>query len=316
MDREKLSLQVFSRRMLTDDICEFDLRSADGGALPAFEAGMHLQVQTPAGKMRCYSICNDDTERFRYVICVKRESSGRGGSRSMHAEARAQTGLVASLADNGLPLVEARRYLLIAGGIGITPILSLFRRLRRSGHPDYHLIYTAMSTAQMAYHDELGSPELRDRVTLHCDREQGGRYFDFWPLLRRPDQTHVYYCGPAPMMEALRLMTIHWPRRAVHCESFSGGASQAGSDRPFSVRQASTGRVFDIAAQQTILEALRKQGLKPASSCESGICGTCRMRVISGEVDHRDMVLSAEERLTFMMPCVSRAAGAMLELDF
>lgn len=309
-----LTLTLAARRDLTPDICEFTF-SAASGALPPFEAGAHLTVQTPSGQWRSYSISNDDRQRDRYVIAVKREDSGRGGSLSMHRQLAVGDSVLARAPKNAFQLAPDAPTLLIAGGIGITPMLAMLRRLVARSVP-VQLIYLTRSADLTAYRDLLTSAPFAAHVMLHHDEGDRGRVFDFWPYIETPDDRHIYYCGPAPMMNAIYLRTIHWPRRQIHSESFAGVDSTDGTASPFRLRRAATGELFDIPADKSILDVLRDRGIAFASSCESGTCGTCKMRRVAGEPLHRDLVLSDAEKLDQFMPCVSRAAGEDLTLEF
>jgi phthalate 4,5-dioxygenase reductase subunit len=309
-----LSLTLAARRDLTPEVCEFTFTAASGD-LPPFTAGAHLTVQTPSGAWRSYSISNDDRETGRYVIAVKREDAGRGGSLSMHRDLRPGDAVAARAPHNAFELVADAPTLLIAGGIGITTMLAMLRRLVARGMP-VRLIYLTRSADLTAYRDVLTAPPFAPHVTLHHDEGDRGRIFDFWPYFEVPDDRHIYYCGPAPMMNAIYLRTIHWPRRQIHSESFAGVDSTDGTASPFRLRRAATGEVFDIPADKSILDVLRERGIPFASSCESGTCGTCRMRRVAGEPLHRDLVLSDADRLDQFMPCVSRAAGEELTLEF
>lgn len=309
-----LILTLAARRDLTPEVCEFTFAAASG-ALPAFEAGAHLTVQTPSGAWRSYSISNDDRDRDSYVIAVKREDSGRGGSLSMHRQLAVGDSLLARPPKNAFELSADAPTLLIAGGIGITPMLAMLRRLMARGVP-VRLIYLTRCAALTAYRDLLISAPFSPLVTLHHDEGNRSRTFDFWPLFETPDDRHIYYCGPAPMMNAIYLRTIHWPRRQIHSESFVGVESTDGTASPFRLRRASTGELFDIPADKSILDVLRDRGIAFASSCESGTCGTCKIRRVAGEPLHRDLVLSDAEKLDQFMPCVSRAAGEELTLEF
>ena len=282
--------------------------------MPAFEAGAHIAVRTPSGAVRSYSLNNDDAETHRYVISVKREEGGRGGSVSLHAATKLGDALTVSVPKSTYAFKEGPKYLLIAGGIGITPIISMFRRLVRQNVSDVTLIYCTRVPEETAYWNELQQEPYRKHVRLHHSGHASGARFDFWPFFEKPDETQIYYCGPAAMMDAIHAMSIHWPRKSLHFESFSGAA--AGDDKPFKVRRAGTDMVFDIPSGKTVVEVLRDAGLKPASSCESGTCGTCRVRLIDGVPEHRDLVLSEDEKTDFFMPCVSRAYGGEITLEF
>ena len=311
----KLSVVIARRTMVTPHICEFELRHPDGGRLPAFRAGAHISVETPSGFMRSYSLVNDEIETYRYVVAVKRETTGRGGSLSMHAETMEGDILRVSHPSNAFALKDAPSYLFVAGGIGITPIISMIRSLRRDNRRPYLLIYCAQTVEMTPYLDELLAPGSHDNVIVHHDSAQGGRFFDFWPFLKVPDGRHLYYCGPSPMMESIHAQSIHWPRSAVHCESFAGVSAVSVDSRPFKVRRAATAEIYEIPADRSVVDVFRAAGLKPRSSCESGTCGTCRVRLIAGNPDHRDLVLSDDERDRFFMPCVSRAFSEELTLD-
>jgi phthalate 4,5-dioxygenase reductase component len=309
-----IPLTLTARRDLTPEICEFTF-TASSGVLPPFEAGAHLTVQTPSGAWRSYSINNDDRETDRYVIAVKREESGRGGSLSMHRQLALGDVILARPPKNAFELVTDAPTLLIAGGIGITPMLAMLRRLVARSAP-VRLIYLTRSAGLSAYRDILTEGPLAAHVTLHYDEGDRSRIFDFWPYFETPDDRHIYYCGPAPMMNAIYLRTIHWPRRQVHSESFAGVDSTDGAASPFRLRRASTGEVFDIPADKSVLDVLRDRSIAFASSCESGTCGSCKMPLVAGAPLHRDLVLSEAEKMSHFMPCVSRAAGEELVLEF
>ncbi|MBW9051014.1 PDR/VanB family oxidoreductase [Rhizobium mesosinicum] len=307
------NLVVTARRNLTEDICEFELRRPDGGVLAPFRAGAHIKVQTPSGDVRSYSLTNDELDRDRYTIAVKHERAGRGGSASMHQAAVKGTLISATEPANEIEIVNGDRHLLIAGGVGITPMISIFRKLSREHHPDFHLVYLSRAPEHAAYLEELLEVPS-DRLTVHHSAVRGRR-FNLWPLVATPANTHLYYCGPSALMETLRLLTIHWPRSQLHFEDFSGVSAIDVNSAPFKVRRVSTGEVFDVPADRTILEVLRANGLHPRSSCETGTCGTCQVRLITGDADHRDMVLTEDDRFQFFMPCVSRAHGGEIVLD-
>jgi phthalate 4,5-dioxygenase reductase component len=312
---EKLNAVITTLKMITPQICQFELRHPDGRVLPPFKAGAHINVDTPAGVTRSYSLINDEIENDRYVIAVKREHEGRGGSISMHTATAQGDVLRISTPSNAFQLYDAAKYLLVAGGIGITPILSMFRKLVRQGHRDVRLIYCTRSAEATPYLNELTAPGVRDLVTIHHGSYSAGTRFDFWPFLRAPTGQQLYYCGPSALMVTLYAQTIHWPRSAVHNEDF-GGVSIVGVDsKPFKVRRAATDEILEIPADRSIIEVFRDAGLKPNCSCESGTCGTCRVRLVSGEPDHRDLVLTQEERVQFFMPCVSRAVGDEITLE-
>jgi phthalate 4,5-dioxygenase reductase component len=310
-----LPLRVARACDLADGIREFELRSADGGELPEFTAGSHVSIRTPSGLVRKYSLCNDPAERDRYVIAVLREPNGRGGSRSLIDDVREGDEVLVSAPHNNFPLVKSPAgYLFIAGGIGITPIMSMVRHLKSSDGGKFKLCYCTRSAAVTAFRDELTGPQFRGQVTIHHDGGDPARMLDLWPLLEQP-KGHVYCCGPRPMMQDVRDMTGHWSSSSVHFEAFSEPEKRTPNDRLFRVRLARSGATVEVPVGTTILEAIRAAGHEAPSSCESGTCGTCRTALLAGEPDHRDLVLGEHERNTNIMICVSRAHSDELLID-
>jgi phthalate 4,5-dioxygenase reductase subunit len=153
---------------------------------------------------------------------------------------------------------------------------------------------------------------LRDHVIIHYDSVHGERFFDFWPFLRVPDERHIHYCGPSKMMDSIYAQTVHWPRSAVHSEDFGGVSAVSVTSSPFRVRRSATNEVYEIPADRSVVDVFRNAGLKPRSSCESGTCGRCRVPLITGDPDHRDLVLTEGERNQYFMPCVSRANSEVI----
>ncbi|WP_018906997.1 PDR/VanB family oxidoreductase [Variovorax paradoxus] len=299
-----------------EGIRSFELVQADGTPLPPFTPGSHIKVQTPGGAVRKYSLCNDPAERQRYVITVKRDAHGQGGSISMHDQARDGDVLAASPPENAFPMVDnARSYLFIAGGIGITPILSMIRSFGELPPAPWKLHYLTRSPETTAFLEELSVPELRRSVHIHHDHGDLSKSFDLWPTLEKPNSAHIYCCGPRPLMESVRDMTGHWSPGNVHFESFNEGGGVKPDDRPFQVRLARSQVRLEVPVGKSILSVLREHGCSAPSSCESGTCGTCRTGLLEGEADHRDMVLMPEEMSRQIMICVSRAKSPELVLD-
>jgi len=315
-ESEMMPVRIARKEWIADDIVLFELQHPDGGELPQFTAGSHVVVRVPNGLRRKYSLCNDPAERDRYVIAVKREIPGSGGSSSLIDQANAGDALATSAPRNNFGLVKSPAgYLLIAGGIGITPVMAMVRQLKASGAGRFKLYYCTRTPQATAFRDELSAPALRGQVTIHHDGGDPARSLDLWPLLESPKGRHLYCCGPRPLMEAVRDMTGHWPSSAVHFEAFTEPARNAAEDQPFTVRLARSGDVVEVPVGATILEALRAHGLDVPSSCESGSCGTCRTRLVAGEADHRDLVLAEHERADAIMVCVSRARSPALVID-
>lgn len=310
-----LSLRIASKQELARDIWQFELVHPDGEPLPSFQPGAHVTVITPSGARRNYSLCNDPGDASRYLLGIKAEREGRGASLSMVEQAVEGQSLAVAGPENSFPLVEADEYLFIAGGIGITPILSMLRTLRSRGHQGFRLVYLTRDAGHTAFLDELGAAEFDGRVTVHHDHGDPEQMFDFWPLFEKPGKAHVYCCGPRPLMEEIRAVSGHWSQERIHFEDFASDVrALREDDSAFTVRHADTGERVAVAADSTILESLRQAGHELPSSCESGTCGTCRMTLVSGEVDHRDMVLEDHQRGEYIMVCVSRARGDELVL--
>lgn len=314
-----LALRVARAEPAADGIHLFELRAPDGAELPPFAPGAHLSVRVPTGAMRNYSLCNDPHERDRYVIAVKREERGRGGSVGLIDGVRAGDTLRVS-APRDLFGFDARapEYIFIAGGIGVTPVLSMLRWLRaeRGDAARYKFYYLTRSASATAFLPELSSAELADRVVVHHDGGEPANAYDLWPALEEPTRAHIYCCGPRPLMDAVRDMTGHWPEAQVHFEDFGSDLVRPrADDRPFRVRLGRGGEELEVPVGATILEVLRAHGRRVPSSCESGTCGTCRTAYLEGEVDHRDLVLAPAERRRDLMVCVSRARSDLLVLD-
>ncbi len=295
----------------------FELRDANGGVLPAFTPGSHVSVRVPSGALRNYSICSDPADGSRYVIAVKRDEGGRGGSVSLVDETKQGDLIEVSEPRNLFELsTTAPSYIFIAGGIGITPILSMIRWVQSHGDRPFKLYYLTRNAAGTAFREELGEAALKDRVVIHHDEGVIENAFDLWPVFEEPSKAHIYCCGPRPLMDAVKDMTGHWPISQVHFEDFGSDLVRPrADDAPFTVRLARQGATLDVPVGSTILEQLRAHGMPAASSCESGTCGTCKTRLIAGAVDHRDMVLTPVERTRYIMICVSRAKSGELVLD-
>lgn len=311
-----LSLKICEKRFLTEDICLFVLRD-DRERLPAFQPGAHIHVRTPSGVFRRYSLCESPSVDDRYVIAVKREANGLGASRSMVNDAAVGGVLVVGRPENYFPIVPtATRHLLIAGGIGITPIISMARFLFDE-KADFRLVYCTRSPQTTAFRDELSASPFSDRISFHHDLGDRAAALDFVRLLSSRERgDHVYCCGPRSLMEAVRSAARNWPSGHVHFEDF-GTADKAveEEERSFYVRLARSGNLVHVPAGKSILEALRSHCLDAPSSCESGTCGTCRTTLLQGLADHRDFVLDDDEKDSNIMICVSRALSNELVLD-
>lgn len=310
---DALKMTVAERRQLTEHICEFTLAPADGEKLPSFTAGAHITVQTPSGAMRRYSLVNDGKDPEVYKIALKREINGRGGSMSMHDDAQEGTELQVEAPENTFELTDAKNYLLIAGGIGVTPIYAMSQQLLREFKP-FEVIYCTRGEADTAFLEEMKST-LGDRLTLHHDGGDPEAVFDFWDHFEEPKDMKVYCCGPQPLIDEIEAISGHWPEGRVIFEDFKPVEVVRADDKPFEVKLEKSGITVQVPEDRSILEALRESGVPTVSSCESGTCGTCKTRLVSGKVDHRDMVLMDEEKDSYVMICVSRAEEGDLVLD-
>jgi ferredoxin-NADP reductase len=317
-----LDLVVADVRALTPAIKRFVLRRADGGALPPFTAGAHIEVavilpQRAPGR-RSYSLVNSPTEPDRYEIAVLREPQGSGGSAFMHERVTIGDRLAASAPRNDFPLAaSAREHWLIAGGIGITPIFAMARVLAASERA-FALHYCARSPEAMAYRDEIAAV-AGDRARFYFDGGDPARGLDLGALLAAPvPGRHVYVCGPRGMIDAVlaRCQAAQWPREQVHFELFTPAKAEA-TDQAFEVVLARSGRSVRVPVGKTILETLLDAGEEPLSDCRRGECGVCVTEVLAGDPLHRDYYLTESEKAAgkSMCICVSRARSAKLVLD-
>ncbi|MGH6720460.1 MAG: PDR/VanB family oxidoreductase [Alphaproteobacteria bacterium] len=313
-----LTLKVAAITREADGIITFELVDPAGRPLPRFTAGAHVDVHIPGGFLRQYSLCNDPRETHRYVIAVQHEPKGRGGSRRLHDTVKAGDTLAIGAPRNNFLLHEgARRHRLIAGGIGVTPILAMLRHLVAS-HADWHLDYCTRDPARTAFLDLLRAPPFGERVRVHFDGGDPSKGLDVKrALATQGEGEHLYCCGPTGLMAAVKAASGPWAPGTVHFEYFVNENLDAGLNTAFQVRIASTGAVYDVPADKSIMQVLREHGHDIDSSCEEGICGTCATAVKDGAIDHRDAVLSAEEKASnrWMMVCCSRAKGGVIVLD-
>jgi phthalate 4,5-dioxygenase reductase subunit len=282
--------------------------------LPVYTAGAHISVRTPAGPMRRYSLIGaDENHPARYVIAVKREPDSRGGSASMHDDLMEGMELEIEPPENDFPLKKAPKYLLIAGGIGVTPIYGMARQLSAEAK-DFSIIYCTTGPEETAYLDEMKA-EFGARLKVHHDGGNPAKLYDFWDHFAEIKNMHVYCCGPRPLMEEIKSISGHWPEGRVNFEDFKPVEVVRPDDVAFEVKLARSGKKLTVPADRSILEAVRDSGIRTVSSCESGTCGTCKCGLIAGEPDHRDMVLMEDEKDRYIMICVSRAKSGRLVLD-
>jgi len=316
-EMRELTLKIRHKSEIADGVFLFELVGLDGSALPPFTPGSHITVTAPSGQKRRYSLCNDPAERDRYLIAVKQETAGRGGSLSFTKGVNEGDEVAVEPPANEFEMAKAepKRLIFIAGGIGITPIRAMILHCLRHGKTNFVLYYFTRTPSAMAFRDEFGASAFDGKVVLHHDNGDPDQAYDLWPVLEQRRGAHLYCCGPRGLMDAVRDMTGHWPDSAVHFEDFVGASAPHADDQPFEVRLAKSGEIYEVAAHVSILDTLRKHGHVLASSCESGTCGTCRCHFVAGEVDHRDLVLSDDEKKHDIMICVSRAKSPTLTLD-
>ncbi|GJJ04363.1 vanillate O-demethylase oxidoreductase [Duganella rhizosphaerae] len=320
MNTELLQVRVERRHVEAEDICTYELVNADGAPLPPFTAGAHIDVHLGAGLVRQYSLCNPPQERHRYLIGVLRDPSSRGGSKAMHEEVQAGATLTISAPKNHFPLADAERSLLLAGGIGVTPILAMAEALSARGAA-FEMHYCARSPERTAFRQRLAAALFAPQVHFHYDSGDAAQKLDLPDLLAGLDRrTHIYLCGPAGFIDHVKATAkAHdWPQDQMHLEYFGASAvPAAGGDLPFEVKLASSGKVYAIPADSTVLRVLTDAGVFIPASCEQGVCGTCLTRVLDGVPDHRDLYLDESEQAANdqFTPCCSRSKTGTLLLD-
>lgn len=314
-----ITVKVLRKKQEALDIASFELARADGAVLPAFSAGSHIDVQLPGGITRQYSLCNDANENHRYRIAVLRDAASRGGSTAMHDSVREGDTLQISEPRNHFPLVHAQRTLLLAGGIGVTPLLCMAQRLAAIG-ARFEMHYCTRSAERTAFRDEIQASGFADKVRFHFDDGPPSQKLNLQRLIAAPDAgTHLYVCGPTGFIDFVvkTAKDCGWGSDHVHLEYFGAAPQDTAGDRPFDVKLASSGKTYKVPAGQTVVQVLAEQGVEILTSCEQGVCGTCITRVLEGECEHRDMYFTDEEKARHdqFTPCCSRARTATLVLD-
>lgn len=312
-----LTVRLLSLTWEAEGVLSLVLADPEGRQLPAWEPGAHLDLILTGGVLRQYSLCGDPRDRDRYRVAVLREPSGRGGSELVHTSLRPGELLTVRGPRNHFALEPSPRYLFIAGGIGITPILAMVREAEREG-ADWKLLYGGRSRASMAFTGELAA--YGDKVVLAPQDEAGLLPLRDWLSAPQPE-TKVYCCGPEGLLEAVEeLCRTHWPVGSLHVERFAPKPTEpvaAENEQAFEVVCQASGHRIDVKPDCSIMEALRQVGLEVPSSCEEGICGTCETDVLEGTPDHRDSILSDAERAEgrTMFICVSRSLSPRLVID-
>ena len=327
----RLLVRVRSITYEGENINAYEVVDPAGKALPPFEPGSHIDLHFRDKRVRQYSLCGDPQDRYHYVFAVQREPEGRGGSKAIFERVHAGRILTISEPRNNFPLrPDARRHLLLAGGIGITPMISMLYHLRCVG-ADFMLHYCTRSPERTAFADELRPLVAEGRVFIHWDGGDPSKGLDIKAALRDyREGTHLYFCGPRGFMAAVSTASAHWPSGTTHCEYFTSVATDlvTGAAYPpapedldgtlgvgFQVRIASTGQTFDVPDDESIVHVLREHGIEVATSCELGLCGSCRTRYLEGEPDHRDYILDEQEKKSEITICCSRSKSPLLVLD-
>lgn len=319
MESSLLQVRIARRVVEASDIVSLELVAPDGQALPAFSAGAHIDVEIRPGLVRQYSLCNDPVESHRYLIAVLRDPASRGGSIAVHDELAEGQVIRISAPRNHFPLVQARRSLLFAGGIGVTPILCMAEHLAQTG-ADFEMHYCARSADRAAFVERIAGSGFADRVHLHFDDGEPAQKLDLAAVLDAADgDAHLYVCGPGGFIDFVTegARSRNWSSERIHLEYFGGQKIDTSADDEFEIKLARSGRIVKVPAARTVVAALRTAGVNVEVSCEQGVCGTCMTRVLEGVPDHRDHYFTDEEKAAndLFLPCCSRAKSKLLVLD-
>ncbi|CAM2145081.1 Vanillate O-demethylase oxidoreductase [Pararobbsia alpina] len=314
-----IKVRVARKTEAATDVCAFELASLDGHALPGFTAGAHIDVHLANGLIRQYSLCNDPSETHRYRIGVLREVQSRGGSVAMHALAEGDELLISEPRNHFALVDSAQRTLLLAGGIGITPLLAMARALSAQS-ASFELHYCVREPARAAFREEIETSALGANAHLYYDSAPIDARANLSAIVGVPESgRHLYVCGPAGFIEAVLSIArgLGWPETHLHKEYFAAATPPVSEGGAFRVKLASTGQIVEVGEHQSVIESLEAAGVIVPTSCEQGVCGTCLTRVLAGEPDHRDMYLTDEERAANdqFLPCCSRSKTSELVLD-
>lgn len=317
---DRRRVRVVSTKYEATDITGFELADPDGVPLPTFSAGAHIDVWVAGNECRQYSLCGAPADNGTYKIGVLREQDGTGGSVWMHANLRVGEIIEISSPRNLFPLSgEADLHLLLAGGIGVTPMIAMIHELEaKDARYEFH--FCTRSADRTPFMDFLRPRIESGHVYIYHDDGDPAAGLDIAALLREPPSgANLYYCGPIGFMAAAKDASSHWVKGTVHFEYFSSPVDAAvdgeKTDLPFQIKLKETGAIFDVPADQTIVEVLRENGIPVDTQCEDGFCATCMTRYVSGEPEHRDSVLDDDDRTQFVLICCARSKTPLLELD-
>jgi ferredoxin-NADP reductase len=309
-------LVVARHETVAEGVVVVTLEDPAGGALPRWTPGAHIDLMLGSSLVRQYSLCSSPSDPAAWRVGVLRDPQSRGGSQFVHDELRAGSAVRVRGPRNHFPLVKTERYQFIAGGIGITPMLAMIEAAEAAG-AEWHLLYGGRERASMAFTEELSAHG--ERVTLWPQDERG--MLDLPSVLGTPrEDTSVYCCGPGGLLDAVEAACAPWPAGALHIERFSakpGPAPAEGALETFEVVCQRSGITVTVSGEQSVLEALEDAQVNVLGSCYEGVCGSCEAEVLEGIPDHRDSVLTDDERAAndVMMCCVSRSLSERLVLD-
>ena len=313
-----LRLRVQAIRMQADGIHAFELVDPDAALLPPATAGAHVDVHLPGGLMRSYSLASDPADRTAWTLGVLREVNGQGGSKAMHQSVHVGELLTVSAPRNAFPMASSAAHtVLLAGGIGITPLKAMAHTLIAEGK-SFEMHYCARTARNVAFTAELRAVVPPSKLHFHFDNGVPSQGLNITNLLKhQPHGAHLYYCGPSGFMKACAEASTHWAPSSVHFEHFKPPeqAPKSIPDASFEVRLARTGITVPVLPDQTIVRAIELAGHRVPTSCLSGLCGSCKVDYLEGEVEHNDYILSDEEKTRCLTLCVSRARSPMLVID-
>ncbi len=316
---DTLAVKVNKKELIADGVMYLELVDPKGEDLPKFTAGAHIDIQLPNGLVRPYSLCGSPANRKAYELGVLLETNGRGGSKSVHEEIVLGAKLRVSYPKNHFPLSAAKHSVLFAGGIGITPILSMAQSLSDEA-ASFEMHYCSRSRSRTAFAERISASSFSSKVQFHFDDGAEEQKLKASEILKNTDPaTHIYVCGPKGFMDHViqTAKDLDWPETQIHFEFFKSEPIVKDDDGSFEVEYRPTGLVLRVPADMTVAQALIDAGVDVPLSCEQGICGTCVMQVVDGDPDHRDVCLSDEDKDLRKMftPCCSRAQSPKLVLD-
>lgn len=309
-----IDVDVVERVQPALDVVRLTFARTDGGEFPEWEPGAHIDILLDDDTVRQYSLCGDPARRDALTVAVLREAAGRGGSARVHDELVEGVRTRLRGPRNHFPLAAAPRYVFIAGGIGITPIMAMLRSMAATAPDAWQLFYGGRTLASMAFAEDL-TAEFGERVTLVPQDVAG--LLDLAGVVADAGDAAIYACGPEPMLVALEEVCARADRPAPHLERFAPKEIDDSDNRDFVVEIVSTGQQFPVEANTSVLDTLLANGISIPFSCTEGTCGTCETGVLGGDIEHRDSILTEDEQAVgdVMFVCVSRCRSAVLKLD-